>query len=111
MLGGRFIRLDYDRAYGGAGQQGSFLLGHEADTAAVTAHSIDTWHMGDNVMACRETAEPGGAISVRGSYAAPPGPDWRTVITPGERSLRLVMYNITSEGREDLAVEANYKRA
>jgi hypothetical protein len=113
VLGGRFVRMDYDWAYRGSPQQGSLLIGHEADVAAVTAHWVDTWHMGDKVMACRGLAEPNGVISVLGSYAAPPGPDWgwRTVITPAEESLRLVMYNITPEGQEELAVAAEYARA
>jgi hypothetical protein len=113
VLGGRFVRFDYDWAYRGVPQQGSLLLGHESDVAAVSAHWVDTWHMGDKVMACRGPVESSGAISVRGSYAAPPGPDWgwRTVVTPNERHLRLVMYNITPEGQEELAVDAQYSRA
>jgi acetamidase/formamidase len=47
-------------------------------------------------MACRGSAEPGDAISVRGSYAAPPDPDWgwRTAITPGMQVLRIVMRDL-----------------
>jgi hypothetical protein len=51
---------------------------------------------------------------VRGSYAAAPGPDWgwRTVIeTAEDDSLRMVMYNLTPDGQEYLAVEAVYRRA
>jgi hypothetical protein len=53
-------------------------------------------------------------LSVRGSYAAPPGPDWgwRIEITPDGRTLRIVMFNIWPDGsREDLAAEASYTRA
>jgi len=45
----------------------------------------------------------------RGSYAAPPGPDWgwRTVIEiPDDDSFRMVMYNVSPEGKEELAVNA-----
>ena len=114
LLGGKFIRLDYTWAYQGAPQEGSLLIGHDAGAGVVTAHWIDTWHMGNKVMACQGAVEKNGAITVRGSYAAPPGPDWgwRTVITPDDgRALRVVMYNIWPEGREDLAVEATYSRA
>lgn len=54
-----------------------------------------------------------GVIDVRGSYAAPPGPDWgwRFIIAPAQMSLGLVMYNITPAGQEALAVEASYVRA
>jgi hypothetical protein len=111
-LDGRFVRIDYDWAYRRTPQQGSLLIGHEADAAAATAHWVDTWHMGDKVMVCRGAVEPDGPISVRGSYAAPLGPDWgwRTVVTPGAQRLRLVMHNITPEGQEELAVDAQYSR-
>lgn len=113
VLGGRFVRFDYTWAYRDAPQEGSFLIGHDAGAGEATAHWIDTWHMNDKVMACRGPAEPGAALSLRGSYACPPGPDWgwRTVITLGDRILRIVMYNVTPEGQEALAVEAEYGRA
>jgi Protein of unknown function (DUF1579) len=113
VLGGRFVRLDYTWAYRGTPQEGSLLIGYDAGAGEATAHLTDTWHMGDKVMACRGAVEPNGEISVRGSYAAPPGPDWgwRTVVTPAGQALRVVMYNVTPEGREELAVEAEYARA
>jgi len=113
-LGGRFIRLDYDWSYHGAPQQGSLLIGFDTQADAVTAHWIDTWHMGDKVMACQGARPDGSTLSVRGSYAAPPGPDWgwRIDITPEVgRSLRIVMFNIWPDGREELAVEAAYRPA
>ena len=51
---------------------------------------------------------------MRGSYAAPPGPDWgwRIAIRPGDGSaLAIVMHNVTPGGEEAVAVEATYKRA
>lgn len=111
VLGGRFVRLDYTWSYKGAPQEGSILIGYDAKADTATAHWIDTWHMGNQVMAL---AGPGGsALAVRGTYAAPPGPDWgwRIEITPGEESLRMVMFNVWPEGKEELAVEAVYTRA
>jgi Protein of unknown function (DUF1579) len=112
VLGGRFLRLDYTWAYRGAPQEGSILFGGDP-AGALTAHWIDTWHMGDLVMACRGAVEAGGVVSVRGSYAAPPGPDWgwRIDLYPGADKLRVVMFNIWPDGREELAVEATYTRA
>ena len=113
ILDGRFVRMDYTWEYQGKPQAGSFLIGYEMEVEKVTAHWIDTWHMGDKVMACQGTVSNNGQISVLGSYAAPPGPDWgwRTIITPGEdQSLRLIMFNISPDGQEDLAVEADYTR-
>jgi hypothetical protein len=108
---GKFVRLDYSWGYEGQAQAGSYLFGYEKQRGAVTAVWIDSWHMGDKYMACEGTAN--GVIDVRGSYAAPPGPDWgwRTVIEPEkEAAFRLLMYNISPEGEEALAVEAVYHR-
>jgi hypothetical protein len=114
VLGGRFLRVDYTWSHAGEGQEGSILLGYEADQEAVSAHWIDTYHVGDWVMACRGTADGRGGVSVRGSYAEPPGPDWhwRIELSPmSERRLRMVMTNISPDGREEPAVEAIYERS
>lgn len=52
LLGGRFARLDYTWSYRGSPQEGSLLVGYRPDAEVVTAHCIDTWHMGHEVMAC-----------------------------------------------------------
>ena len=114
VLRGRFVRLDYTWAYHEKPQEGSRLVGRDAQSGEVTAHWIDSWHMSDKVMACRGAAADSGALSVRGSYAAPPGPDWgwRMTITPDDRgTLRVVMYNVTPDEQEELAVDAAYTRA
>ena len=113
VLFGTFLRFDYTWSYHGKPQEGSLLIGYEPAAEAVTAHWIDTWHMSRGVLACRGSSNSRGEISVLGSYAAPPGPDWgwRTVITPENGStLGLVMYNITPDGQEQVAVEVTYKR-
>ena len=113
MLGGRFVRLDYRWAWRQTPQEGSLLVGCEESGARVTAQWVDTWHMSDRLMACSGAAGDGCEIVVRGAYAAPPGPDWgwRTLVAPASRRLRIVMHNITPDGREDTAVEAMYERA
>ena len=115
ILKNKFLRLDYTWAYQGDPQEGSLWVGGDPKTGEVIAHWIDTWHMSDGVLVCRGgPAHEDGSISVRGSYAAPPGPDWgwRIDIQPGDgRTLRVVMFNITPEGQEDMAVEASYTRA
>ena len=114
LLGGRFIRLDYDWSYQGAPQEGSVLIGFRSEPGKATAHWIDSWHMSDGVMACEGAIEPDGTIAVRGGYAAPPGPDWgwRIVVRPGDGSaLQVAMHNVTPDGQEAPAVEATYARA
>jgi hypothetical protein len=114
VLGGRFVRVDYTWAYHGEPQEGSMLIGHQPNPSTVTAHWIDSWHMGPVGMSCTGPAGEGGTVSVRGTYAAPPGPDWGWRIdltTAADRTLRLIMFNITPDGLEDLAVDATYAPA
>lgn len=114
LLGGRFIRLDYDWSYRGARQEGSLLIGCQPDHGRMSVHWIDSWHMSHDVLACTGAVEESGDVDVRGSYAAPPGPDWgwRIVIRPAEpAALHVVMHNVTPGGKEDVAVEATYARA
>lgn len=105
--------VDYTWSYQGKPQAGSFLVGFHAKANAVSAYWIDTWHMGHLGMECRGTLDKAGGASLRGSYAAPPDPDWgwRTEIIPdGIRSLRVTMHNISPDGRKEIAVEAEYTR-
>jgi hypothetical protein len=114
VAGARFVRLDYDWEEKGRRQDGSLLVGYEKERGIVTAVWVDSWHMGNKLMVCEGTVEAGGTVEVQGSYEAPPGPDWgwRTVFGPGpDGTLRLVMYNVSPDEKEDLAVEAVYHRA
>jgi Protein of unknown function (DUF1579) len=110
LLSGKFVRFDYTWAYKGKVQEGSLVLGLDAEV--VSTHWIDSWHMGTKAMNCSGTIDGDGRISVKGSYAAPPGPDWgwRIDIIPTEKSLQVTMFNIWPEGKEDLAVQAQYQR-
>jgi hypothetical protein len=112
ILKGTFVRIDYTWSYQGATQEGIILVGFEKQANAVTAHWADTWHMSDKAMTLRGGVDADGTISVLGSYAAPPGPDWgwRIVLSPGE-SFRMTMYNIWPEGKDELAVTAVYTRS
>lgn len=113
VLAGRFVRIDYTWSYQGKPQEGSLLIGYEAKTSTVTAYWIDTWHMSDKVMVCPGIASEKGELTVLGSYAAPPGPDWgwRISITPDNgKGFRIVMFNIEPGGREYFAVESHYTR-
>lgn len=107
---GRFLVIEYTWAYKGEPQEGMQLLGAHRD--GVTAIWIDSWHMGDAVMRCEGTPGDPARVVVRGSYAAPPGPDWGWQIAiegAGER-LRVVMDNISPDGHPERAVEADYVR-
>ena len=65
-------------------------------------------------MAMSGPAETSSLLTVRGSYRAPPGPDWgwKISLTPDlEGRVRIVMHNVSPAGEEHLAVEAEYTRA
>lgn len=112
-LGDRSVRIDYTWAYHGSPQEGSLLIGYDASRGLITSQWIDSWHMGDKAMACEGPVVAGEPISVRGSYAAPAGPDlgWRIIVAIKDQRLQVAMHNINPDGREDLAVEAEYSRA
>lgn len=114
VVDGRFLRIDYTWAYHGTPQEGTLLLGGPAGQP-VTAVWADSWHMGHDAMACRGGVDASGRLTLRGSYPAPPGPDWGwridlAVSRDGPPTLTLVMFNVTPDGQEDLAVEATLAR-
>jgi hypothetical protein len=112
ILNGRFVRADYTWSYQNAPHEGSMLIGFEPKENLVSMHWIDTWHMSNKVLALHGTAEADGSINVLGSYPAPPDPDWgwRIVIKAADKSLNITMFNISPQGDEDSAVEANYQK-
>jgi len=113
MLGGRFVRLEYTWTWQGEPQEGAFLVGYAPKTGRASAYWVDSWHNGHAGMTCAGTADLDGTFDVRGTYPAPAGPDWgwRTVLRPGSDWLTVLMYNVTPDGAEEIAVEATYTRA
>jgi hypothetical protein len=110
---GKFLMFTYTWSHEDVSQEGVILLGCDAQQEVATAAWVDSWHMSSKIMLCEGVIDSQGAINIRGSYEAPPGPDWgwRIVITPKSgRELQIVMYNISPEGAEELAVQADYKR-
>jgi hypothetical protein len=110
---GKFLTLAYTWDFEGQPQDGLLVLGFEATDGPVTAAWVDSFHYGDKILVCTGAATPDGGATVRGSYPAPPGPDWGWRITlpvTADGVLRVVMYNIEPDGPEQLAVEADYTR-
>ncbi|MBA3544206.1 MAG: DUF1579 family protein [Chthoniobacterales bacterium] len=111
VAGGSFIEINYDWTHEGEAQAGLLLVGYDEENAASAAW-VDSFHMSSKVMPFTGTAVEGGA-TLLGSYEAPPGPDWgwRIVIRPlSANEFQIVMHNISPEGQEDLAVQAQYTR-
>ena len=112
ILGGKFLRFDYTWGYQGKPQEGSMLIGGDPRSNAITAHWIDSWHNGDSAMACQGAVDEKAALLLRGSYSVPGHPDWgwRIDIHPHDGRLTVMMFNISPEGQEVLAVEASYRK-
>ena len=112
---GKFLAIAYSWHADEAPQDGPLLFGQEKRSGVVNAAWVDSWHMGDMPMFCTGALDSDGTVDVRGSYAAPPGPDWgwRTTITlaPDGSSFELTMYNVYPDGREALAYRNMYRRA
>jgi hypothetical protein len=111
-LGERFVHLDQRWSYHGKPQQGTLLVGFDPESNIASVHWIDTWHMGHKVMACSGRMTDHGGVDVRGSYAAPPGPDWGWRITidavPKTR-IDIMMFNVNpADGGEQLAVRGTF---
>lgn len=109
----QFTELRYTWAEDGQPQEGQIILGQPSDSTQVKAVWLDTWHMAHQFMVCEGEIDENGAIWVKGSYAAPPGPDWGwkiALVPEGQDAFRFLMYNITPEGEEFLAVEVAYTR-
>lgn len=109
---GTVATLEYTWAWDGQPQQG-FLMVSQTSEKAVAAWA-DSWHYHDGIMPMSGASADDGAIWVKGSYAAPPGPDWgwRLALHPDSADqFRLIMHNISPDGEEMLAVEAVFERA
>lgn len=110
---GRFLKIEYDWIYEEKTQEGLILIGKENNSDLIKAFWIDSWHLSDKFMVSEGKAKNGGAISIRGFYVVPDNPDWswRTNIeTENDNAFKIVMYNISPEGEETLAVETIYNR-
>jgi hypothetical protein len=110
---GKFLTFRYSWSHEGTAHEGAILLAHAASTGIATAGWVDSWHQSGGVLCCEGSLQEDGTIQVKGYYAAPPGPDWGWRITIAQRSdneLQMVMHNCAPDGKEDLAVQADYTR-
>ena len=109
---GQFVSFEYTWVYEGERQEGLILVGCDTKSNAVQTVWTDSWHSRHTFMVSDGTFGEDGAISVKGYYKVPDNPDWgwRTDIIPGDDSLRIVMYNVSPEDIEELAVETDFAR-
>ncbi|HZH91231.1 MAG TPA: hypothetical protein VEX70_11510, partial [Pyrinomonadaceae bacterium] len=73
---------------------------------------VDSWHASEKPLTLSGADDGLGKIDLRGTYEVPNHPawGWRIVISTSEEALEIIMYNVSPEGEEDLAVRADYKK-
>jgi hypothetical protein len=104
----KFVAITYTWEIEGQPQDGLIVF-PEQGTAATW---LDSWHMGDSIWVSQASRE-GDKVVLRGSYPAPPGPDWGWRIEVGldeGEKLAIRMFNISPEGQEWPAVTSVYER-
>ncbi len=108
----QFVAFDYTWAHEGAGQEGMILVGCDKNSDAVQTVFTDSWHSSHTFMLSDGKVSEDGSISVKGYYKVKDHPDWgwRTDIIPAGETLRIVMYNVSPDGDEELAVETDFSR-
>lgn len=106
----QFIEMVYTWSEAGKLQEGRLFLVQTPGSREVKAVWLDTWHLSHQFMTFAGEVDDAGAVTVKGTYPAPEGPDWGWQITlvSGDGSWRLQMDNITPAGEAFLAVETIY---
>lgn len=108
----KFLTFDYKWSHETVSHEGLLLVGCDVEKETVNATWVDSWHSDVKPLALSGTIDEQGAIDLRGTYEVPNHPDWgwRIVVSVLEEALQIAMYNISPEGAEDLAVQADYRR-
>jgi hypothetical protein len=109
---GQFLHIEYTWEYEDRLQEGVMLIGCDTQSDAVQAIWTDSWHMSHKFMVSNGTISDDGRVNVMGYYSVPDHPDWgwRTELHPGKDTFRILMFNVSPEGEEDIAVEAELTR-
>lgn len=110
---GRFLKIEYDWSYEEKPHEGLILLGRNKDSEKIIAFWIDSFHLSDKYMVSEGETDADGSISLKGFYTVPGYPEWgwRTVFDfQSDDSFKIIMYNVSPEGTEEIAVEAVYAR-
>jgi hypothetical protein len=111
-VNGQFLAMEYSWEYESKPQEGVMIIGCDEKSDAVQALWTDSWHMSHKFMICNGTIDEKGQVKMKGFYSVPDHPDWgwRTEIIPETNLLQILMYNVSPEGDEDIAVESSYSR-
>ncbi len=109
---GQFVSFEYTWSYEGEPQEGMILFGSDPKSTAAQSVWTDSWHSRDTLMVSNGNMNDDGSAEVKGYYKVEGYPEWgwRTLIVPENETLKVIMYNVSPEGDEELAVEAEYQR-
>ena len=114
VLDGRFAIFLYQSSIEGEAQHGMFTFGYNTTLERYEASWLDSFHNNTAIMFCEGNAKERGFF-VLGSFPDPAGgPDWgwRTEVEwIDEDHLLITAYNISPEGGEAKATEAELERA
>lgn len=106
---GKFTTFAYSWAFEQKPQDGLIVFRHEPNMETSKSFWLDSWHMQNDIMLCESTWDDKGLLIIKGSYPAPPDPDWGWRIeieNPEIDFLVMRMINISPQGEEALAVLA-----
>lgn len=112
--GSALALITYTWEYEGKAQAGTLAVRTNSEAGDVEVVLMDSWHTANKFMLFHGDEDNQGLVAVRGSYPAPPGPNWgwRIVVEASSADAFCVrMYNITPAGEEAIAVETQYERA
>jgi hypothetical protein len=111
-VGAKYLAFTYTWSHENVGQEGLLLIGYDAKNKVANGVWVDSWHASEKPLMLSGADDERGKIDLRGTYEVPNHPDWgwRIVISTLEEGLEIIMYNVSPEGEEDLAVRAGYKK-
>lgn len=113
LLGGRWVRVDYQGTAMGKPHAGVLTLGYHRDAGSFEAAWIDSFHTGTAIMTSVGEPPGDGSISVLGSYDG--GGErwgWRTTLRRiGADELVIEAHNVTPAGEAQPAVTTRLRRA
>ena len=109
---GRLVTFTYTWQYEGDPHEGVIVFPANAGEKPARVALFDTWHTGSDLMALTAMPQDDGVIRVMGAYGTPPEEwGWRIELSlPQPGALLMRHFNITPEGREEIAVLADYGR-
>ena len=109
----RFFSVSYSWQVEDELAEGLIIFPASLGPTTAVATWLDSWHMSEVIMVCEASLNPAGFVALKGSYAAPSGPDWGWRLELGEEDEAFVlrMFNITPDGHEEIAVLTRYVHA